>query len=646
MLKIVPARIFGALLTAAVVVTALPTVGTAYEESTEGSIDVGEQEIAPPNSSDEAAGESGSDRPPVTMQSPNSSPSRSASPAKPVESDAASKSSARKAAERALFGESDKDKNKPNPLLDVRGPDYYDRRAKELLRSDGDNGAVELHPLMEAHPDSFVVVCTAGCAAGRGATIVSMMPRPAVTQSPATSPDALNGGNVVSCVAGCGADGYTSMAGTPSGYGSAGTATVGEWMTTVAKVPAGAEAPAPKPTGSGDWMNKINQDRAAQQKASPPAAAPVPNSTPAQAVAPAPKPAAPAAVAAAKTVVPVEAKPSAVAEVKPSAPVTEAKPVAVTAAKPAAPMVESKPTPVAEAKTAPAPAPSETVVAKPAPVAGKPAPAVAATPAAPVADKPAAVVDAKPAKVETKPAAQAEIKPVTPAPTQMAALEAAKPEIKAPAATNQAKPAAGSGSLFQDSAKVSASTPVTAPAAKPVLAPSAAETKPATASKSLFQDQPKVAAVAPPVVEKPAAAVPAKAKDGVISVLSQDKDMNAAIEKARGSLAAFWKSYGAPAGGETDHALKVAVPGNGTTEHFWLTRIKRDNGKISGVISNQPQSVTSVKVGQRYEFTEDMISDWTFKRNGKLVGNETMRVLLPRMPEEQAAVYRKMYESP
>ena len=93
-------------------------------------------------------------------------------------------------------------------------------------------------------------------------------------------------------------------------------------------------------------------------------------------------------------------------------------------------------------------------------------------------------------------------------------------------------------------------------------------------------------------------------------------------------------------------AAEAAVPGNGTTEHFWLTRIKRDNGKISGVISNQPQSVTSVKVGQRYEFTEDMISDWTFKRNGKLVGNETMRVLLPRMPEEQAAVYRKMYETP
>jgi uncharacterized protein YegJ (DUF2314 family) len=56
--------------------------------------------------------------------------------------------------------------------------------------------------------------------------------------------------------------------------------------------------------------------------------------------------------------------------------------------------------------------------------------------------------------------------------------------------------------------------------------------------------------------------------------------------------------------------------------------------------------VKTVKLGQRYEFTAETISDWTFKRNGKLVGNETMRVLLPRMPEEQAAVYRQMYETP
>jgi uncharacterized protein YegJ (DUF2314 family) len=35
-----------------------------------------------------------------------------------------------------------------------------------------------------------------------------------------------------------------------------------------------------------------------------------------------------------------------------------------------------------------------------------------------------------------------------------------------------------------------------------------------------------------------------------------------------------------------------------------------------------------------------------FMRNGKLVGNETMRPLLKRMPKEQADRYRAMYETP
>jgi uncharacterized protein YegJ (DUF2314 family) len=172
-------------------------------------------------------------------------------------------------------------------------------------------------------------------------------------------------------------------------------------------------------------------------------------------------------------------------------------------------------------------------------------------------------------------------------------------------------------------------------------------TAPAAAAARTSSSEAVVATVTPPASEKPASRLPpSEPKDGVISVLSEDKEMNAAIQRARRTIDTFWKSYEALSANETDHALKVAIAGNGTTEHFWLTRIRRDGGKLSGVVSNRPQNVKTVKLGQRYEFTAETISDWTFKRNGKLVGNETMRVLLPRMPEEQAAVYRQMYETP
>mgnify|MGYP001254161510 CR=1 FL=1 len=67
---------------------------------------------------------------------------------------------------------------------------------------------------------------------------------------------------------------------------------------------------------------------------------------------------------------------------------------------------------------------------------------------------------------------------------------------------------------------------------------------------------------------------------------------------------------------------------------------------LTGTINNKPALVKSVRTGQTYEFTEDRISDWLFMRKGKMVGNETMRPLLARMPTEEADAYRAMLETP
>lgn len=157
-------------------------------------------------------------------------------------------------------------------------------------------------------------------------------------------------------------------------------------------------------------------------------------------------------------------------------------------------------------------------------------------------------------------------------------------------------------------------------------------------------DEPvELAAVTPP--PQPNGGAPSGG-DHVVSILSDDAQMNEAIAKARAGLASFWHSLENPGPGESDFAVKVAISGDGATEHFWLTEIRRVDDKFRGLISNEPQTVKSVRLGQPYTFSESEISDWTFKRNGKLVGNETMRVLLPRMPAEQAAFYRNLYESP
>ena len=138
----------------------------------------------------------------------------------------------------------------------------------------------------------------------------------------------------------------------------------------------------------------------------------------------------------------------------------------------------------------------------------------------------------------------------------------------------------------------------------------------------------------------------AVAKDDVIQVPEDDAEMNAAIASARSSLPTFWDKLAKPEPGEDGFALKVRIVDGGQSEHFWLVEVKRDGDKLSGRINNEPNLVGNVKEGDRYNFAEADITDWMFMRNGKIVGNATMRPLLKQMAPEEAEVYRKMLETP
>ena len=136
------------------------------------------------------------------------------------------------------------------------------------------------------------------------------------------------------------------------------------------------------------------------------------------------------------------------------------------------------------------------------------------------------------------------------------------------------------------------------------------------------------------------------AQDKVVIVPSEDAAMEAAIAKARAGLPDFWKAFANPASGTERYSIKVAIRDGDQTEHFWTSDVERQGDKIFATIANEPQMVGNVAEGQRIEVPEADISDWMFRRNGKIVGNETMRVLLNYMPAEEAAQYREMLEEP
>jgi uncharacterized protein YegJ (DUF2314 family) len=145
-----------------------------------------------------------------------------------------------------------------------------------------------------------------------------------------------------------------------------------------------------------------------------------------------------------------------------------------------------------------------------------------------------------------------------------------------------------------------------------------------------------------------AGAMPAGAQEPpVISVPKGDPEMAAAIARGRATLDRFWQALERPAPDETGFALKVGFPSdNGGREHIWTDRIERRNGKIFGTINNVPQALSGIRLGQRIEIPEHLVSDWMFVRSDKIVGAHTVRVLLDRMPPKEADALRARMADP
>ncbi|SRR5258708_2261523 len=140
-----------------------------------------------------------------------------------------------------------------------------------------------------------------------------------------------------------------------------------------------------------------------------------------------------------------------------------------------------------------------------------------------------------------------------------------------------------------------------------------------------------------------AAALPGCSKqDKVVSVAGDDPEMVAAIAKARETLPQFWQAFEKRERGESNFSLKVKITDKQGTEHFWLTEIERTDGKTLGTINNDPDIVANVKLGDRMAIPEADISDWLYMRDGKMVGNYTLRVLFKQMPAKEVEKYKRM----
>lgn len=136
-----------------------------------------------------------------------------------------------------------------------------------------------------------------------------------------------------------------------------------------------------------------------------------------------------------------------------------------------------------------------------------------------------------------------------------------------------------------------------------------------------------------------------RGNDSVISVKSEDQEMNLIIDQARESVSEFLNELNNPNSLGVDFSVKYPFatdPGSTTSlEHIWLGEIEQIDGKYYGIVINDPFYIKSMKYGDKVEFDINKVSDWKYVENGFLVGGKSIIYFYNRMSEEEKNDFEK-----
>jgi uncharacterized protein YegJ (DUF2314 family) len=136
-------------------------------------------------------------------------------------------------------------------------------------------------------------------------------------------------------------------------------------------------------------------------------------------------------------------------------------------------------------------------------------------------------------------------------------------------------------------------------------------------------------------------ATSASGKSGYAKVSDDDKQMDRAVENAQRTLGFFMAALKAKKNGDTVFEVKKGFIDGDKVEHLWIKRVTYDGKNFHGEIDNQPLEVSNVHSGQRVTAAPEVVTDWMFLKDGKLIGGYTTRVLYARLSPEDKAEFDK-----
>jgi len=127
-------------------------------------------------------------------------------------------------------------------------------------------------------------------------------------------------------------------------------------------------------------------------------------------------------------------------------------------------------------------------------------------------------------------------------------------------------------------------------------------------------------------------------EDTVIPVYQDDMDIAQIAEDARNTLPVFFR-YLTRAGSSDDCYVKYPLMADDDSgidrEQVWLTGIHFNNGRYFGVLASAPRYLSGKKKGDLVIFDMEAITDWMYVRDGKIIGGESIKYLLGKIPEDR-----------
>ena len=131
-----------------------------------------------------------------------------------------------------------------------------------------------------------------------------------------------------------------------------------------------------------------------------------------------------------------------------------------------------------------------------------------------------------------------------------------------------------------------------------------------------------------------------KDSTNIIIVQQDDDEMSAAISMAKSSLNQFDSALLSKKSRYNSFSLKVRFPyGDNSGEHIWLSDITKYKDEYMGIVNNEPEYVSTLKLYDTIKINKNNISDWMYLDKKILKGGFTIKLLRKRMSSGERAQF-------